>query len=536
MARMNEGKETWHRLLEWDRGQAAAERLAAILLNNDGLQNIDPSHPLGGKDGKKDIVFFKKNSKWIAGVYFPRGQQSFRDIKDKFRDDLSGVNTNQASGFVFITNQELRLAERQELCDVDANIDIVIYHLERIATMLNTPLNYGVRLEFLDIEMTKEEQLSFFEGIRALPIAQKKSELSLRGILEYKPSPNAHSYAKNWIDSEFMETKEQEINEIYEQVVAIVIPEKCEPELLEVQEPEKPEKDDTQLKYVLGKEITVFKKSKEIKSLSEMFTVKDAEIKPKVQKLIIEYCEKQGLPISNDFFLLGNLKKKVSTMRLLPGNSQTSLVGTDDEQMKYNLIMDLYWKIDEYNEFYDYFSALQKKYYLQCVISNTGTSFDEDIDVKLIFPKGCICHAKDLPIPGYSIIKTFNENSMAETLFMIETFVDIDEFSNYPIDLTYNMQGIDMPILVQGKSASDEYAEYKETYDYAIKRLFCYTTFSDEQHDILSFNIQYLKQNTNMGLPTVLVFNELPQEIEFEIRSKHLPNIVKDSIKIIIHN
>ena len=33
MARRNEGKETWHRLLEWERGQTPAERLAAILLN-----------------------------------------------------------------------------------------------------------------------------------------------------------------------------------------------------------------------------------------------------------------------------------------------------------------------------------------------------------------------------------------------------------------------------------------------------------------------------------------------------------------------
>ena len=535
MARMNEGKETWHRLLEWDRGQAPAERLAAILLHNDGFQNIDPSHPLGGKDGKKDIVFFEKNSKWIAGVYFPRGQQSFKDIKDKFIDDFSGVTANQASGFIFITNQELRLAERQELCDVDATINIVIYHLERIATILNTPVNYGVRLEFLDIEMTKEEQLSFFAGISSLPIPQKQSELSLRGILENKPASDAHSYTKKWTDSEFMENKAQKINGIYEQIAAIVIPEKCVPELLEVQGPEKLDSDAALLKYVSGKELTAFRENMKKISLSGMFTVKDAEIKPEIQIIIIDYCKKQELPISDDFFLLGNLKISVSTMWLPFGNSKPSLDGTDEEQMKYNLIMDLYWKIDEYNEYYDYFYALQKKYYVQCVISNTGTSFDEDIDVKLIFPKGCICHAKDLPIPGNSFIKMFNENSLEEKLFTIEALVDVDGFSNYPPAFTYDMPDINMAILPQGKSASEEYAEYKETYNDAIERLFCYTTFSDEQHDILSFNIQYLKQNTSMGLPTVLVFNELPQEIEFEIRSKYRPNIVKNSIRIIDH-
>jgi hypothetical protein len=61
-------------------------------------------------------------------------------------------------GFVFITNQELRLAERTELEKLLSNVEVKIYHLERIACLLNTPQNYGTRLKFLDIEMEKEEQ------------------------------------------------------------------------------------------------------------------------------------------------------------------------------------------------------------------------------------------------------------------------------------------------------------------------------------------------------------------------------------------
>lgn len=45
--RRNDGRETWFRLLEWDKGQTSAERLAAIILTNEGFRNIDPSHPLG---------------------------------------------------------------------------------------------------------------------------------------------------------------------------------------------------------------------------------------------------------------------------------------------------------------------------------------------------------------------------------------------------------------------------------------------------------------------------------------------------------
>lgn len=41
-----------------------------------------------------------------------------------------------------------------------------IYHLERIANLLDLPKMYGVRLDFFDIEMSKEEQLSYFNSLQ----------------------------------------------------------------------------------------------------------------------------------------------------------------------------------------------------------------------------------------------------------------------------------------------------------------------------------------------------------------------------------
>jgi len=160
--RRNDGRETWYRLLEWDKGQTPAERLAAIILTNEGFRNIDPSHPLGGRDGLKDMVISYNGKKWIGAVYFPRGQQDFYKIKDKFAHDLEGVKQNGANGIAFVTNQELRLSERKIISELDANIDVQIYHLERIASLLNSPQYYGVRMEFLEIEMNKEEQVAFF--------------------------------------------------------------------------------------------------------------------------------------------------------------------------------------------------------------------------------------------------------------------------------------------------------------------------------------------------------------------------------------
>lgn len=160
MARQTEGNETWRTLREWIKGSAAAERLAGLILKADGFSSIDPSHPLGGPDGIKDILCAKEGKKWVAGAYFPRGQKPFSDIKDKFLSDSRGKELNDVDAFVFVSNQELTLSERDGLRS-EVGFPVEIYHLERLSLLLNSPALYGVRLEFLDIEMTKEEQLAF---------------------------------------------------------------------------------------------------------------------------------------------------------------------------------------------------------------------------------------------------------------------------------------------------------------------------------------------------------------------------------------
>ena len=163
--RRNDGRETWFRLLEWDKGQTPAERLAAIILTNEGFRNIDPSHPLGGKDGLKDMVISYNGARWIGAVYFPRGQQDFSEIKNKFIHDLDGVKKNGANGIAFVTNQELRLAERKDLSEIDANVDVQIYHLERIASLLNSPQYYVAHQNILNLHQTLLFQCFLFSRV-----------------------------------------------------------------------------------------------------------------------------------------------------------------------------------------------------------------------------------------------------------------------------------------------------------------------------------------------------------------------------------
>lgn len=160
--RSKDGRETWRRLLEWDKGPAPSERLAGHVLRFEGFQAIDPSHPLGGPDGLKDLICSREGKKWIGAAYFPRGQQSITDISKKFEADLVGVSKNSADGLAFVTNQELTLSQRGCLVDLAKSHRVEIFHLERLASILDSPQCYGLRLEFLDIELSKEEQVAYF--------------------------------------------------------------------------------------------------------------------------------------------------------------------------------------------------------------------------------------------------------------------------------------------------------------------------------------------------------------------------------------
>lgn len=157
-------QDTEFRLNNWRHGHTHAERLCASILVLEGFSAVDPQCPIGGPDGLKDLLCEKSGWKYVGAAFFPSAQRELREIKKKFLSDLAGVNKNDADGIVFLTNQKLTPGERDELvCEASQHgAKAIIYHLERIRLVLDTPAGFGLRLEFLEIPMTAEDQISFF--------------------------------------------------------------------------------------------------------------------------------------------------------------------------------------------------------------------------------------------------------------------------------------------------------------------------------------------------------------------------------------
>jgi len=166
--------------------------MAAKVLGIEGYVAIDPQSPVGGPDGTKDILCSKDDKEYVVGCYFPNGQKSFSDISKKFNDDFVGVNKNSADGLVFVTNQKITPSERISLCE--GHTDSTIYHGEKVTGVLDSPKGYGVRLEYLGVELTKEEQISFlnshldlkesYEEIKQTLEQLKKVSVRLEGLID----------------------------------------------------------------------------------------------------------------------------------------------------------------------------------------------------------------------------------------------------------------------------------------------------------------------------------------------------------------
>lgn len=151
-------------LTNWRAGSAQAERLCSAILRLDGFEDIEPQAPLGGPDGRKDILCSKGGLKYIGAVYFPVSQKTFPSIKKKFLNDLKGPAQNRGVGIVFLTNQTLTVRQRSILveCALDEDTECHVYNVERLKSILDAPTGYGVRLEFLKIPMNPDEQFAFF--------------------------------------------------------------------------------------------------------------------------------------------------------------------------------------------------------------------------------------------------------------------------------------------------------------------------------------------------------------------------------------
>lgn len=149
--------ETMHRLADWTGPQWQSEQLAAQVIHAEGYQEVDPTHPYGGPDGRTDALAIKDGQCWIMGSWFPNERQPPAEIRRKVLHDFEGVETNAAHGLVFVTNQKIGRRQREELeALLSGRLDL--FHRDRVVHVLERPEMGSIRQRYLHLGPSISEQ------------------------------------------------------------------------------------------------------------------------------------------------------------------------------------------------------------------------------------------------------------------------------------------------------------------------------------------------------------------------------------------
>lgn len=244
--------------------------------------------------------------------------------------------------------------------------------------------------------------------------------------------------------------------------------------------------------------------------------------------LVLSFCEQHDIVLNSDFYFLGNLYRETKFPIITTfGNSSTEYLGSESEKEKYELLRELFKKVQEYNHVKEFFCSIDAMPCISLMVENTGNTYDEDIDIKLFIEKGCFADVDNIPEPGLFFLEDVVEWKAPKFLFAGYHDADIEDFSNYP-DRPYISQSLPFPF----KSREEEIAEQRTEYQGLLEDVFCYDLRKNEDDDILCFNIPYLKQNTKMFFPSFLFFVKEPKDLRYEIRSKHSPEVYRGTLII----
>lgn len=256
---------------------------------------------------------------------------------------------------------------------------------------------------------------------------------------------------------------------------------------------------------------------------------KKVNISDKDKALISKFCSENDICVNEKFWNLSSLiKEETDTMFNIYGKS-INYKGSDEEKSKYDLFKELIDCLHKYNDIISYFCVIDRFSCFSFVVENNGTTYDEDVDIKIFIDKGHLTSNEDFPVPGIHFIKDIVDVEAPKFLFAGHDDADIDNYSNYSTTPYFQPNTLFPPF---GKTEIEEYAELKDKYNHIVDNVFSYSKLETNTEDLLTFNINYLKQNTKMFFPSYLFFKSQPTYIRYEIRSKHSPNVYEGKFSI----
>ena len=246
------------------------------------------------------------------------------------------------------------------------------------------------------------------------------------------------------------------------------------------------------------------------------------EIDEDEQKYLESIAKQLQLSLPENFFQLGNLSKNAFSFTPLTG---PSLEGTPTEIQKYSKIKKLHETISKAIEWAPIEKAFSNKSCIRLAIQNCGKAIDEDLEITFEIPKSVLLTLDEFPkFKSEEMGYLLNDCDMS-VLFGIDSTAEYDNYAESEITPknTYISRNYGLP----------GYApNYNDDFIDVLDDVFCYSIYSDQDNFIIKLKVDYIKHNTTIAFPSVLLVKDTIPEIPYKITSKNNPNVVEGILKI----
>ena len=258
---------------------------------------------------------------------------------------------------------------------------------------------------------------------------------------------------------------------------------------------------------------------------NQLLINKKIEIDDGMRIIISNVAECLTVELSDDFFELGGLSEKIGSIAVL---GYRNYDGTDDEIKKYKHILRLYEEIIEMNSWEPIERAYKDLKCLYLAIENDGTAIDEDVEITLTFKKDEVASLNERPIlsdeDAEYLVKDCNLSELISIQRCATYNAHEDSMKKHP--QIVNMQHTPN---IFGSCHRDYQEEYKDEFSDALG----YEIYDKDEERVIKLQVDYIKHNSVVAFPAPIILKSIPHEVKYEIRSRHIPEVVSGKLEIV---
>lgn len=159
-------------------------------------------------------------------------------------------------------------------------------------------------------------------------------------------------------------------------------------------------------------------------------------------------------------------------------------------------------------------------------IQNCGKAIDEDVEITLIMPQSALVTISEFPKFNNKEMDYLLNDCEMSILFGIESTAEYMEYASskqnkapHVRPMTYGLPGF-VP-------------DYSDDFSNELRHVFCYSIYPDGDNYIVKLKVDYIKHNTTVAFPSIILVKDMPDEIVYTITSKNNPEVVRGSLSVV---